>query len=85
LVQARGRPEEAARDVRALLDLLRENKAPVQYFCAFQNLLRLASLQLKIFDPELGEVELIKSMAAEVAKLREMAGKAELQQRPGDA
>jgi hypothetical protein len=50
-----------------------------------QGLLLLASLQLKILDPELGEQELIKSMAAEVAKLREMPGKAELQQRPGDA
>jgi len=57
----------------------------VQYLREIQGLLLLASLQLKILDPELGEQELIKSMAAEVAKLREMPGKAELQQRPGDA
>ena len=71
--------------MRALLDLLRENEAPVRYLRLIQNVLGLASLHLKILDPELGEEELIKSMAAEVAKLREMAGKAGVQQRPGDA
>ena len=57
----------------------------MQYLRAFQNLLRLASLDLKILDPELGEEELVKSVAAEVGKLREMAGRAGVQQRPGDA
>jgi hypothetical protein len=66
--------------VRALLDLLRENETAVQNQAAvFQELLRLASLSLEILDPELGEEELIKSFAAEVANLRERADKAELQ------
>ena len=58
--------------MRALLDLLRENKAAVQdqrYSC--QNLLGVASLELKILDPGSGDEELIKSMATEVANLRE--------------
>ena len=71
--------------MRALLDLLREKEAPVPYFRAYQDLLRFASLQLKILHPELGEEELIQSMAAQVAKLREMAGRAGVQQCPGDA
>jgi len=71
--------------VRALLDLLRENEPTVRNFREFQELLSDASLQLKILDPELGEEELIKSVAAEVAKLREMAEKTELQQAPGGA
>ena len=50
-----------------------------------QKLLGLASVHLKILDPEYGDEELIKSVATEVANLGEMAGKAELQQRPGDA
>ena len=69
--------------MRALLDLLREDEARVHYLHAFQVLLSNASLQLKILDPELGEEELIKSMAAAVAKLRKMADKIELQQAPG--
>ena len=69
--------------MRALLDLLRENEATVQYFRAVQQLLSGASLQHKILDSELGEEELIKSVAAEVANLCEMAGKTELQQASG--
>ena len=71
--------------MRALLDLLRENESPVPYFCTFQELMSNASLQLRVLHPELGEEELIKSVAAEVAKLREMAEKTELQQAPGGA
>jgi len=72
--------------VRALLDLLRENKAVVQdQLALFQTLLELASLQLKILDPGYGEEELIKSMATEVANLRELDGKPEPQQHPGGA
>ena len=58
--------------MRALLDLLRENKAAVQdELCRCQKLLGLASLQLKVLDPGYGEEELIKSVATEVANLRE--------------
>ena len=72
--------------MRALLNLLRENQAALQdqlYPC--QDLLSLASLQLKILDPKYGEEELIKSMATEVTILHELEGKTEPQQRPGGA
>jgi hypothetical protein len=51
----------------------------------YEKVLSLASSTLKILDPERGEEELITSVAAEVANLRELAGKAELEQRPGGA
>jgi hypothetical protein len=64
--------------MRALLDLMRENKAAVQAsVLACQELLRAACSQLKILDPKLGVQELIESVAAEQANLREMAGKAQ--------
>jgi hypothetical protein len=50
---------------------LRENEAAVQArLLHSESLLELATLRLKILDPELGEEELIKSVAAERAKLR---------------
>ena len=56
--------------MRALLDLLRENEAAVQDMQALcQELLQEASVRLKILDPTLGEKELIKSVAAQMAKL----------------
>ena len=56
--------------MRALLELLRENTAAVQDMLSLcQTLLHDASLNLKILHPELGEEELIKSVAAELAKL----------------
>jgi hypothetical protein len=56
--------------VRALLDLMRENKAAVQDMSnQCQTLLHNASLRLKILDPEHGEEELINLVAAELAKL----------------
>jgi len=56
--------------VRALLDLVRENEAPVKtmLFCARRIVLQTASDHLKILDPECGEPELVKSVAAELAK-----------------
>jgi hypothetical protein len=72
--------------VRALLDLVRQNKAAMQdQFLRFECMMQIAISDLKILHPERGEEELIKSLAAEVANLREMAGKAELEQRPGGA
>jgi hypothetical protein len=57
--------------VRALLDLVRENEAPVKttLFCFGQNVLQTASVHLKILDSENGDEELVKSVAAELAKL----------------
>jgi hypothetical protein len=56
--------------VRALLDLVRENGAFVQAnLLHCQGLLQQASKHLKILDPELGEEELVKSVAAELAKV----------------
>jgi len=48
LYQARGRPQEAAGEVRALLDLMRDNEAVVQDLSdRFQELLRQAARNLK--------------------------------------
>ena len=56
--------------MRALLDLMRENEEEVQkWAAACQELLKRASQQLTILHPEVGEEELIKAVAAEVAKL----------------
>ena len=56
--------------MRALLDLMRDNKAAVQDLSEHcQDLLRVVSVHLKILDPELGEKELIELVAAEMAKL----------------
>ena len=50
-----------------------------------QDLMQDASLKLKILDPELGEKELIKSVAAEVANLNAMAAKDALKKHRGEA
>ena len=56
--------------MRALLDLIRENEAAVKDFSAqCRALLGYARMHLKILDPGHGEVDLIKSVAAERAKL----------------
>mmetsp|Transcript_38217 Transcript_38217/g.90272 ORF Transcript_38217/g.90272 Transcript_38217/m.90272 type:complete len:257 (+) Transcript_38217:224-994(+) len=69
--EARGCPQEAEREVRALLDLLRENRARVQDMLGVcQPMLSEASGQLQILDPETGNQELIESWALELAKLR---------------
>ena len=57
--------------MRALLDLMRENEARVQKWAAgCQEVLANAILSLNILDPEVGEQELIKAVAAEQARLR---------------
>ena len=56
--------------MRALLDLMRENTDAVQANLApCGHLLRRASKHLTILDPELGQQELAKSVAAELAKV----------------
>ena len=71
--------------MRALLDLLRLNEATFKdsrtqdILSVVQLLLQNASKELQILDPELGDEELIKSVAVEVATLgRIMARIAEL-------
>jgi hypothetical protein len=60
--------------VRALLDLMRQNEGGVQKWDApCRELLSVASQQLTILDPEVGEEELIKAVAAKVEKLRELS------------
>ena len=72
-LQARGKPQAAEREVRALLDLLSENGASVQInLLQCKCLLLKASRHLQILDPEQGEEDLIKSVAAEMAKLTSM-------------
>ena len=54
----------------ALLDLMRENGALLHSNLAHcLNLLHEARTYLNILDPELGEEELVKSVAAELAKV----------------
>ena len=56
--------------MRALLDLIRGNEAAVQDFSTHcKELLRDASVHLKILDPEHGKTELIELVAAELATL----------------
>ena len=56
--------------MRALLDLMRENEAAVKDVSAqCRQLLGTASRHLKILDPQHGGEGLIKSVAAEMAKL----------------
>jgi hypothetical protein len=53
-----------------MLDLMRENGAAVQdNLVPCECLLRQASENLKILQSELGEEELVKSVASELAKL----------------
>jgi len=76
-LQARGKPQEAAMEVRALLDLMHENEALVQKLAALAaacaSLLELARRQLTILDPEVGEEELVQAVAAELARLRALS------------
>jgi hypothetical protein len=70
-LQARGKPREAAREVRALLDLMRANEATLQKrAAACAVVLERANQQLTVLDPEVGEEELIQAVAAVLAKLR---------------
>jgi len=62
--------------VSALLDLMRENEANVQRFCAIcVQILEHASHHLTILDPEVGEDKLIQAVAAALAKLRCLVNK----------
>ena len=64
-------PREAEREVRALLDLMRESQAATQYqVTLLGKLLHHAAIKLKILDSEVGDKELIKEVAVEQAKLR---------------
>ena len=56
--------------MRALLDLLRDQAAAVQDQAALIRLvLRAATSRLKILDLKVGDKELIKEVAVEMAKL----------------
>ena len=69
-LQARGKPQEAAREVRALLDLIHENETRVQTMSVgYAAALELAR-NLTVLDPEVGEEELIQAVAAALANLR---------------
>ena len=60
--------------MRALLDLLRENEAKGHRMLRqTQDLLDEASSRLEVLDSQRGEEELVKSVAVELANLREMA------------
>ena len=57
--------------MRALLDLMRANKARVQkWAAACAGVLVSASQQLTILDPEVGGEDLIQAVAAALADLR---------------
>ena len=56
--------------MRALLDLIRENEAAAQNIAAMcEDVLKLAIVHLKVLDPEVGDKELIQSVAIELAKV----------------
>ena len=64
------KPQEAGAEMRALLDLMRENGAAVEGVAASgQALLEQAKSELKVLDPEVGDAGLIKSVA--IARERE--------------
>jgi hypothetical protein len=70
-LQARGKPQEASREVRAVLDLMRENETRVQEMTArCTSVLERARQNLTILNPEVGEEELIQAVAAALANLR---------------
>jgi len=71
LHEARGRPHEAAREVRALLALIRENRATVQEMAvSFRAFMEQASVDLNVLDPETGDDELIDVWVDELTRLR---------------
>ena len=73
-MQARVKPQEAAREVCALLDPVREDEARVQKFFAIcKQILEDASHDLSILDPEDGEENNMQAVAAALAKLRRQA------------
>ena len=55
--------------MRALLDLVRENGAAVQDNQVLLYKLLLDIMRFQILDPELGEEELVESVAAELSKV----------------
>lgn len=74
-MQARGRPQESAGDLLALLNLMRENEEAVQSLSLpIRELLKHAILHLKILDSDAGEEELRKLVAAELSKVRHVLG-----------
>jgi len=63
-------PQEAAREVRAMLDWLCENEVAVHFSRGlYQAVLREASHHLKVLDPVRGEKELVRLVAVEAARL----------------
>jgi hypothetical protein len=69
-LQARGNPQEVAREVRALLNLVRDNEATignVSTWCG--HILDHAREHLTILDPDVGDEELIKAVATELTRL----------------
>ena len=61
LLQARGRPVEADRDLRALLDIMRKDRARVRDMAyRLSGIIGEATAKLKILDPETGSRELLK-------------------------
>ena len=70
-MQARGKTQQAAREVRALLDLMHENEAIVHKNSAFfVRILEKVKHHFTILDPEVGEEKLIQAVAAAEVKLR---------------
>mmetsp|Transcript_56094 Transcript_56094/g.133904 ORF Transcript_56094/g.133904 Transcript_56094/m.133904 type:complete len:296 (-) Transcript_56094:42-929(-) len=71
LHEARGRPDEAVGEVRALLALIRENRATVQEMAvSFRAFMEQASVDLNVLDPETGDDELIDVWVDELTRLR---------------
>ena len=70
-LQARGRPQEAEREVRALLVLIRENEAVAQRIPApLDQVLSHAFRTIKMLDQSTGNQELVWLVYSELLKLR---------------
>jgi hypothetical protein len=70
LWQANGKSQEAETEVRALLDLMRENETRLQNVTAIcAQILEHARSNLTILDPDVGDEELIKAVATELTRL----------------
>jgi hypothetical protein len=67
--QARGKPAEAAREMRALLILVRDNRDE-SHRAHLTSMLAEATTKLKILDWEHGDQGLVESVAHALQKLR---------------
>ena len=70
-LQARGKPQDAEREVRALLALIRANATVVQQYPApLDEVLSHAFRTVKMLDQRTGKQELVRLVRSQLLKLR---------------